>query len=244
VIPLIIVMIIFAWGWKGSLDMTVVPADARQYKAAAKQWNWTFYYPNDTATSTGQLWLEVDKPAAFTLESSDVLHAFYMPAMRVKRDVVPGQYHTIWFHPTRLGDFHLFCAEYCGNDHSLMYAQVHVVTAATYATRPWDQWSKTDLVDNGKKVWQQQCKSCHSIDGSIVVGPSFKGIWGKKETVLVKGAEQQVDVDEAYVIESIRDPEAKKVKGFADKNMTPFKSDLPDERIKWVIEFLKTLAAK
>jgi cytochrome c oxidase subunit 2 len=242
VIPLIIVMVIFAWGWKGSLDMTVAPADARQYKALAKQWSWTFFYPNDPVPSTNELWLEVDQPAAFTLESSDVLHAFFIPAMRIKRDVVPGRFQVTWVHPTQIGSYHLFCAEYCGQDHSRMYAKVHVVSAETYAKRPWDQWDPADLVGGGEKIYQNQCKSCHSIDGSKSIGPTWKGLYGSRRTVLVGGSPQEIAVDDEYIIESVRKPAAKMAKGFETQVMTPFgEAELPDDRMLGVIEYMKTL---
>jgi cytochrome c oxidase subunit II len=253
VIPLIIVMVIFAWGWKGSLDMSVVPAGARQYKAVAAQWNWTFFYPNDTVSSANELWLERGKPAAFTLEAKDVLHAFYMPSMRVKRDVIPGRLGTIWFEPTEIGDYHLFCAEYCGKDHSQMYAKVHVVSADAYAKRPWDNWDPKEPAKGGEKIYQALCKSCHNIDGTKSVGPPWNGLYGKTETVLVggpKGTEQQVVVDDAYILESIRNPPVKLVKGFQDQNMTAFDEKTlpgpeagPDkDRIRGIIEFIKSLA--
>jgi cytochrome c oxidase subunit 2 len=257
VIPLIIVMVMFAWGWKGSLDMTVVPADARQYKAVAKQWSWTFFYPNDKVPSSGELWLEVDKPAAFTLESSDVLHAFFMPSMRVKRDVIPGRFQTVWFTPKTItnilsdpNDDHdrgldLFCAEYCGQNHSTMYAQVHVVSAADYAKRPWDKFDDSTpakALESGQKLYTQLCSSCHTTNGTVLLGPSWKGIWGKEEEVVELGQRKKVKVDEAYVLESIRKPDQKKVVGFEDKQMTSFDDKmLDDRRVKAIIEYMKSL---
>jgi len=243
VIPLIIVMIMFAWGWKGSLDMTVVPADARQYKALAKQWNWTFFYPNDAVPSSGELWLEVDKPAAFTLESSDVLHAFYMPSMRVKRDVIPGRYQTIWFEPKELGEYHLFCAEYCGQDHSKMYAKVHVVSKDEFAKRPWDQWDPKNPAKGGENLYKALCASCHTVNGAKLTGPSWKDLFGKEEDVIEGGQRKKVKVDEAYITESIRKPDQKKVVGFESANMTAFDDKVIDEkRVKGIIEYMKTLA--
>ena len=252
VIPLIIVMVMFAWGFKGSLDMTNVPHGARQYKATAKQWNWTFSYPNDPVQSYGELWLEVGKPASFLLESTDVLHAFYMPAMRVKRDVVPGRYQRVWFQPTEIGEYHLFCAEYCGNDHSKMYAKVHVVDAAEYAKRPWDQWDDNNPAKGGEARYKALCSSCHSLNGSAMTGPSWKGLYvkdgsgaiaGGQRDVFVAGAKQTITVDDAYIIESIKNPEAKKAAGFEKNAMTAFPA-IPDREIKGIIEFMKTLADK
>ena len=250
IIPLIIVMVMFAWGFKGSLDMLTVPADARMYKAQAKQWNWTFSYPNSPAQSFNELWLEVGKNAAFVLESTDVLHAFYMPSMRVKRDVIPGRNQTVWFHPTTIGEYHLFCAEYCGNDHSKMYAKVHVVSAEEYAKKPWDTWDDKNPAKGGESLYKSLCASCHSVNGTPLVGPSWKGLYvkdasgavvGGQRDVLVGGAKQTITVDEAYITESIKKPDAKKAVGFDKANMTAF-PDLEDKKVKGIIDYMKTLA--
>jgi cytochrome c oxidase subunit 2 len=231
-----------------------VPEGARQYKATAKQWNWTFSYPNSPAQSYGELWLEVNKPAAFLLESTDVLHAFYMPSQRIKRDVIPGRYQTAWCQPTVLGDFHLFCAEYCGDNHSTMYARVHVVTAEEFAKKPWDVWldsTPAEAAASAEKLYKVLCSNCHSVDGSKVIGPSWKGLFvkdasgaivGGKREVTVGGQKQEITVDEAYITESIKKPEAKKATGFENQTMTQF--DLDDRKIKGMIEYMKTLAGK
>jgi cytochrome c oxidase subunit II len=257
VIPLIIVMIMFAWGYMGARDMTVVPLEASRnsYKATAKQWNWTFSYPNDPAQSYNELWLQVNKPAQFLLESSDVLHAFYMPAMRVKRDVVPGRYQSVWFEPIEVGDYHLFCAEYCGKDHSRMYALVHVVTAEEYAKRPWDQWDDSTpaaAAKSGASLYSQLCAACHSVNGTPSVGPSWKGLFvknadgtitGRQREVIENGETKTITVDEAYIVESVHKPEAKKVAELPYRNnaMTAF-PNLEERKIKGVIEYMKSLA--
>ncbi len=254
VIPLIIVMVMFAWGFKGSLDMTNVPHGARQYKATAKQWSWTFSYPNNPVQSYGELWLEVNKPASFLLESTDVLHAFYMPAMRVKRDVVPGRYQRLWFQPTEVGEYHLFCAEYCGDDHSKMYAKVHVVDAATYNATPppWDKFDPAHPEKTGESRYKSVCFSCHSLDGSPLTGPSWKGLYvkdasgaivGSQRDVFVGGVKQTITVDDAYIIESIKNPDAKKSAGFEKNSMTA-QGQLSDRDIEAIIAFMKTLADK
>jgi cytochrome c oxidase subunit 2 len=218
----------------------------------AAQWSWTFFYPNDTASSLNELWLEEGKPAAFTLESKDVLHSFYMPSMRVKRDVVPGRLGTVWFQPTLSGNYHLFCSEYCGKDHSIMYAQVHVVSKESYDKRPWDTWDPTKPAEGGEKIYRALCKSCHNIDGTKSTGPPWNGLYGKTETVFVggpHGTEQQVKVDDAYILESIRQPQAKLVKGYENNIMTTFDDKMlpgPEgpadkDRIHGIIEFMKTL---
>jgi cytochrome c oxidase subunit 2 len=259
IIPLIIVMVMFVWGWKGSNDMLVAPADARQYKAVAKQWNWTFSYPGSKVQSYNELWLEVDKPAAFTLQSTDVLHAFFLPGMRVKRDVVPGRQQTAWFRPTKTGDYHLYCAEYCGKDHSKMYALVHVVSAEEYAKSPWDVLKDStpeEAIASGENIYKALCLSCHSVNGTPGTGPSWsgpKGLFAKdgdkvvgraREVVLADGTTQTVTVDEAYIKESIAMPNAKKVAElpYRNNNMSAF-ADLDERRVNCLIAYMKSLAS-
>ncbi|MBL8748810.1 MAG: cytochrome c oxidase subunit II [Planctomycetes bacterium] len=259
VIPLIIVMVMFAWGFAGSIDMTTVPYEASRnaYKASAKQWNWTFSYPNDAAKSYNEVWMRVGKPAQFTLESSDVLHAFYVPAMRVKRDIIPGRFQTVWFTPTDIGEYHLFCAEYCGENHSTMYARVHVVSEADYLKRPWDLWeddTPEKAVKSAASLYSSLCSTCHSINGAVGVGPTWKGLFvkgpdgkitGKQRDVLVKGEKQTITVDDAYIMESVRSPDAKRAAEFPNGGMAVFPPDqLDDRRLKGIIEFMKSLAEK
>lgn len=269
VIPLIIVMVMFAWGFKGCMDMTTVPIEASRntYKASASQWQWVFTYP-DMSTSSGELWMEVDKPAQFLLESSDVLHAFYMPSMRVKRDVIPGRFQSIWFTPIKKGDFHLFCAEYCGQDHSRMYAQVHVVDAEAFAKKPWDvidDETPEKAAKYGQTVYKARCSTCHSIDGSKGTGPSWGGptglfaksgdkIVGREHAVITDKQRRTITVDDAYIRKSIATPNADFVAEFPNGGM----SDFPDldparasgadgpknatRRVNCLIAFMKTLA--
>ena len=257
IVPLIIVMIMFAWGFKGCMDMTVVPeaASRNTYKATAKQWNWTFTYPNHATPSFNEVWIEVNKPVQFLCESTDVLHAFFIPVMRVKRDIVPGRFQSVWFHPIEIGEFHLFCAEYCGDDHSRMYAKVHVVSAEEFATAPWDKWDDTTpalAAKSGESLYKNLCQTCHSVNGTPAVGPTWKGLFtkqgdtfvGRQREVIEGGAKKTITVDEAYITESVRKPDQKKVaeSPYDKNNMTAF-PDLDERRIKGLIEYMQSLAA-
>jgi cytochrome c oxidase subunit II len=255
VIPLIIVMVMFAWGFKGCLDMTTVPLEASRntYKATAKQWSWSFTYPDGTQ-SFNDVWVEVNKPVQFLLESTDVLHAFYIPSMRVKRDVVPGRFQSVWFEPTETGVYHLFCAEYCGTDHSRMYARVHVVKADEYAKQPWNVWldsTPAEAAQSGAGLYKQLCASCHSVDGSVSTGPTWKGLFtkqgdayvGRQRDVIEGGAPKTITVDEAYIHESIMKPDQKKVAELPYRNnaMTAF-PNLDERRRNGLIQYMKSLA--
>lgn len=234
-IPLVIVMVLFAWGWKGSLDMTMAPADALQYQAVGQQWEWQITHPGSKSPAIGEMWVPIDTPVKVILHSNDVLHSFYVPAFRAKRDVLPGRYQMVWFKATKLGDYHLMCAEYCGTNHSYMLGTVHVVSQEEFDTRPWDKMP-TDPLELGKWTFDRRCVSCHTIDGNRLIGPSFKGLWGKTETF--EDGTSAV-VDEAYVKESIHTPQQKIVQGYPP-TMTPF-PDLTDEQIAGIIEFMKSL---
>lgn len=239
-IPTVILMVIFAWGWRGQLDMAVAPGDALQYRATASMWKWDFFHPGEN-TPVDELYVPLNKPVKFTLDSRDVLHAFFVPAFRAKRDVVPGRYQTLWFQATRPSPqdgFWLFCAEYCGDGHSLMRKRVHVVGDADFAGRPWAKLPEEPAA-RGEIFWRRNCSACHTVDGSTATGPTFKGLWGREETM---SDGSKVAVDETYVRESIRNPQAKIVKGYESAVMTPFPVDtLPDDQVGDIIEYLKTL---
>ncbi len=240
-IPLVIVMVLFAWGWKGGIDMTVAPADALQYEVKGKQWNWFIKHPGGTTESIDEMWVPINTPVKVTLYSDDVLHSFYVPAFRCKRDVLPGRYQMVWFEATRLSPpegFPIFCAEYCGTNHSYMMGRIHVVSQEEYDTRPWDV-RPTDPVELGEWGYDRLCKNCHTIDGSRMTGPTFMGLWGKDE-VMEDGSTVTVDAD--YIIESILEPNARRVKGYEGVQMSPGLVQASDEALlNGLVEYIKTL---
>lgn len=242
-IPTVIVMVIFAWGWKGNLDQQKAPADARGYNVQGFKWAWRVWHPGENDLSqfaANEIWCEVDQPVRVTLTSEDVLHSFYVPAFRQKRDLVPGLRQLVWFQPTRLGDYHLFCAEYCGDQHSQMRGVVHVVTAEEYAAGPWKPDIPEDPIARGEYWYNKQgCNACHSLDGTARVGPTWLGLFGKQGK-LAGGADYVADAD--YIRESIREPNAKKPAGYENLVMPAYGPDmLKDEAVDDIIEFLKTL---
>lgn len=245
VIPLIIVMIMFAWGWKGSMDMTYAPADCLQYEAVGKQWEWQIKHPDSKSPTINEMWVPVDTNVKVTIYSRDVLHAFYIPAFRVKRDTLPGRNQMVWFNANKLSEldadgntipYQIYCAEYCGTNHSYMLAKVHVVTPEVFATKPWEIMP-SDPWELGQWVYERRCYTCHTIDGNPSTGPSFQGLWGKTEA-LADGS--SAEVDEAYIRESIQQPSAKIVKGYEGVNMTVFPDIAADDtQLAGLVEFLK-----
>jgi len=237
-IPCVIAVWIFARGVYGYLDQMKIPVDTNNVDVLARKWAWNFTYPG--GVSTDELHLIVDKPAKMTMRSDDVLHAFFVPAFRVKADIVPGRYTNMWFEPSKTGVYDLFCAEYCGDKHSAMGAKVFVQTEEDY-----NAWIAKEMLppanawDWGQKQYAKTkgCIACHSIDGKKVVGPSFLDTWGKDVELAAGGT---VKFDENYVRESVLNPQAKARKGYETASQMPsYQGRLKEEEISALIEFLK-----
>lgn len=234
VIPTLLCFGLFFVGFKGYLNAAVVESEAYEIKALAAKWSWTFIYPDGTVTA--DLGIPKDRPVRILLSSQDVLHSFYIPEFRVKQDAVPGTYTSVWFRATGVGDTALLCTEYCGTKHSEMYRHVIVMEEDKFQKWLDDQGGgKMDPVELGKKLYtDRSCNTCHSLDGTRLTGPSYKGLFGKKEK-LANGTE--VTVDENYLRESIVQPGAKIVAGF--DNVMPMQSLLTEKQILALIEFIK-----
>jgi cytochrome c oxidase subunit 2 len=244
VIPLILVIVIFYLGLKGYTDLATPPAEAYEVNVTAKKWSWTFDHPNG-ASEAGELTLPLGRPVKLIMQSSDVLHSLFIPAFRTKQDVVPGRYTYMWFEPTREGVYDLFCAEYCGTDHSQMYAMVNVVPEEDFQriieqkARWIDEYEDDRLHEAGIKLYTR-CESCHSLDGSDGIGPSFwatHNLWGKNRR-LADGSD--VVVDENYVLNSIINPNGQLVEGYAPA-MPTFKGQLKPRELTALVEFIKRL---
>lgn len=244
-VPSVLLMVFFVWGYIEFVDMKTPPKDAVEVNVKAKQWLWEFEYYNGKKT-INELYVQQNRPVRMIMQSDDVLHSFFVPQFRVKQDILPGTYTQLWFTPTKAGTFDLFCAEYCGTGHSKMLAKVNVLPSEAFAR--WMEQGKagagdaaaSDLppAERGENLYSQRgCNACHSVDGSAGVGPTLKGIYGKTEE-LESG--ETVKVDENYLKESIIVPEAKMVKGYQPV-MPSFKGILSDDEITSLIEYIKTL---
>jgi cytochrome c oxidase subunit II len=239
VIPLILVAIMFGLGFAGFIDMRTPPRDAYDIRVTGQKWSWNFQYPG--GYEDGNLHVPVDEPVRLTMSSKDVIHSLYVPAFRIKQDLVPGRYTTAWFRATQPGEYDLECAEYCGTSHSDMLAKVIVHRPGEFET--WLQEAEKQNknlspVDRGRQLYLRRgCAACHSTDGTAKTGPSFKGIYG--ETHDFENA-PPTKVDDNYIRESILTPSAKIRKGFPDK-MTVYKGQLSDDQITALIEFIKSL---
>jgi cytochrome c oxidase subunit 2 len=240
VIPLILVLIIFVWGFKTYMRMNVVPKDAIEIKVTGQKWFWSFDYP-EGATTVNELVVPVDKPIKLLMSSKDVIHSFFVPAFRMKMDVLPNRYTITWFEAIGAGDYDLLCAEYCGKGHSEMLGKVKVVSDREYA-----EWLEKgpgtgeglNPVDFGAQLYKSKaCFTCHSVDGTPNIGPSFKGIYGHKASL---EKDSETAVDENYLRESILNPQAKIVAGYQPV-MPTYQGVLKDKQIDALIAYIKSL---
>jgi len=239
-----LVCIWVAWlGYDSFVDLRTPPANAMEVNVTGQKWQWNFQYKNGKRT-TSELVVPVGEPVKLIMTSKDVLHSFFVPVMRTKMDVIPGRYTHQWFRPIKTGDFQVFCTEYCGNEHSKMLARLKVLPKAEFERWLADDSEERKLAslkpsDRGKELYQsKQCVTCHSLDGSPRVGPSWLKLFGK-EGKLSTGASYKAD--ENYIRESILNPVAKTVAGYPAMGMPSYQGQLTDEDITGIIEFIKTI---
>jgi cytochrome c oxidase subunit 2 len=245
IIPTILVLVMFYYGWAGWKPMQKPPKDSFNIKVIARMWNFTFEYENGKKTDT--LFVPQNKAVRLNLNSLDVLHSLYIPAFRVKEDVVPGREKFLWFIPQQEGLYDLFCTEYCGLNHSYMLNQVKVMPDKDFNAWYVDTTKRVEVAldsptANGKRIMKNiGCFACHSVDGSKLVGPTFKGIYGHTAIVVTGGNEREITVDDEYIKKSIYDPNADVVKGFNKGLMLSYTGQLSEDDVKQITEYLKTL---
>jgi cytochrome c oxidase subunit 2 len=187
-----------------------------------------------------ELHIPVNTAVRLTMASEDVIHSFFVPAFRTKQDVVPGRYSTTWFTPTKVGKYHLFCAEYCGTNHSGMIGWVYVMEPMDYQNWLSGGAAEGSMAENGKKLFEQlACSNCHKEDNSGR-GPTLIGLFGKQVQLAGGGT---VKADEAYFRESILQPQAKVVSGF-EPVMPTFQGLVTEEQLVQLVEYVKSLGPK
>jgi cytochrome c oxidase subunit 2 len=245
IIPLILVIAIFYVGMESYLNLRVVPLGAYEVKVVAQKWSWTFNHPNG-ASESGILRVPAGRPVKLVMESQDVLHAAFIPAFRVKQDIVPGRYSHIWFQATTTGEFDLFCAEYCGKDHSAMRAKVIVAEEAEFHRQLKDvadehlRLTDAQLAEYAMTKLFPRCASCHSLDGKAGTGPSWRethSLWGS-ERVFADGS--RAVVDENYIRDSILNPAHHIVANYTN-GMPTFKGQLDDRQILALVLAIRNL---
>jgi cytochrome c oxidase subunit II len=236
-VPFVIAMAMFAWGTKVYVDLRRPPEDALEYFAFGKQWMWKYQHPNGLR-EINDLTVPVDTPIKMTLASEDVLHAFFVPAFRIKQDVVPGRYNVVWFEATKTGQFRILCAEYCGTDHSKMGGMVTVLEKEEYeAWLRGEQQPQTSPAAAGEDLFTSlACATCHGAEDTER-GPSLHGLFGS-DVRLASGA--TVRVDDQYLRESIVDPAQKLRSGFRPL-MPTFAGQVSEEQVATLVHYIKNL---
>jgi cytochrome c oxidase subunit 2 len=242
-IPFILVMMMFYYGWVGYAKTADVPSDAMNITAIGRMWQWEFDYGNGIKSK--ELVIPVNKPVRIALKSEDVNHSLFIPAFRVKQDVIPGYDNYLWFIPNIVGTYEILCTEYCGLLHSGMLSKARVLEQVDY-----DKWFveiKSTAIksepDGYLLLRNTGCFACHSLDGTKLVGPSFQGLFGKERIVMSGEKQISVTADEKYIQNSIYDPDSQVVSGFNKGIMKSYKGLLKESDIKVITEYFKTLGS-
>jgi cytochrome c oxidase subunit II len=240
VIPLILLLIIGVWSFWDFMALGIAPPDAEEIYVTGYKWGWRFEHKDGTK-ELNELHIPEGKKVKLIMTSEDVIHSFFIPDFRVKHDLPPGRYTSLWFSPVGVGEHQVFCTEYCGDGHSGMLAKIFVMPKEKY-----DIWAKEgsgpepgdDMATFGKKLYASKgCNTCHSVDGSALTGPSFKGIYGKPQPLTTGAA---VNVDEDFIRESILNPQAKIAVGY-NPVMPSYQGVLKEKEIQGLIEYIKSL---
>lgn len=235
-IPFGLLLVVFSWGAKLYFDVYTPPKDALEIYVVGKQWMWNIQHPTGQR-EINELHVPIGQPVKLTMATEDVIHSFYIPAFRIKKDVVPGRYSTMWFEATKVGEYHLFCAEYCGTKHSQMIGRVVVMEPAEYQL--WLSGGETGvtLAEAGMKKFQQLgCATCHA-EKANARGPSLIGVYGKP-VQLQTG--QRETVDEAFIRESILNPKAKITAGYQPL-MPTYQGQVNEQGLLEITAYIKSL---
>ncbi len=236
IVPLGISLGIYVWASKLYFDMHVAPANATEVYVVGKQWMWKIQHQQGNR-EINELHIPVGRPIKLIMTSEDVIHSFYIPAFRIKQDVLPGRYTTEWFQATKIGEYHFFCAQYCGTSHASMIGKVIVMEPSRY-----EQWLAgavvgVPMVETGAQLFQQYgCVTCH-LANNTGRGPSLIGLFGK--SVQLEGGSTVV-ADQDYLRESILNPAAKIVAGYKPL-MPTFRNQLTPDQVSQLIEYIKSL---
>ncbi len=239
VIPFGLTMVMFTWGASIYFTEARPPSDALSLYVVGKQWMWKLEHM-EGQREINELHVPLGRAVKLTMTSEDVIHSFFIPAFRMKQDVLPGKYSTLWFKPTKAGKYHLFCAEYCGARHSGMIGWIHVMEPQEYQNWLTGGAAEGSLASAGEKLFEGlACNNCHHPDGSGRC-PTLVGLFGK--TVQLAGG-GMVKADEAYIRESILRPQAKVVAGY-QPIMPTFQGLVTEEDVLRLVEYIKSLGTK
>jgi cytochrome c oxidase subunit 2 len=240
VIPLVVVMAIFVWGASLAFEMMIAPDDTLSVYVVGRQWMWKLQH-SEGNREINELHVPVGFPIKLTMISEDVIHSFYIPAFRIKQDVLPGRYVTTWFKATKPGTYHLFCAEYCGTEHSLMRGTVVAMEPAEY--QKWLEGAggtgPNQAVSRGEALFTRyRCVDCHAPNAKVRA-PLLSGQWGR---IVPLANGETTTFDEAYVRESILRPKAKVVAGY-EPVMPSFEGQMSEQDILDLIHYLQSIGS-
>jgi cytochrome c oxidase subunit 2 len=237
IIPLGITMVMFAWGAQVFFHMTRAPKGAMEIYVVGKQWMWKAQHV-DGAREINELHVPIGRPVKLIMGSEDVIHSFFIPDFRVKADVVPGRFNTLWFTASKPGKYHIFCTQYCGTKHSGMIGWVTAMAPAEYQAWLSGSSSGGSMTEAGARLFTDlACNTCH-LDIGQGRGPVLKGLYGKQ--VLLDGG-QTTTFDDAYIRESILNPQAKVVAGFQPA-MPTFQGLVTEEQLLQLVAYVKSLS--
>jgi len=250
-IPLVTVF--FYVGVHGFVDSRTMPKNAYEIGVVAQKWSWLFEYPE--GVKSAELHVPAHQNVVLTMRSNDVIHALFVPVLRVKQDIPPGRYSKLWFNVNQPVEANLFCAEYCGDSHSGMITKFQAHEKADFDAwftreKDWRNWEMTlpdgtkrkyTPAEAGEKFYRERgCQSCHSVDGTVKVGPTWKGLFGSERSYTSAKGPGRVTADENYIKESIEEPTAKVVVNFQPA-MPSFKGQFRPDEIDCIIQYIKTL---
>lgn len=249
VIPIILALVMFYLGWAGWKPTTKPPKDAMTITAVARMWNFLFVYEN--GKQSPDLIIPVNTPVKVNLVSMDVIHSLFIPDFRIKSDIIPGRQKFMWFLPEIEGKYKIFCAEYCGLQHSYMHATVNVM-----AKDKFEKWyaesakavtvaANATPADIGEAIMRVQgCFACHTPDGTKLIGPSYLNLFGEQQIVIRDGKEVTITVNPEYIRRSILEPGADITKGYPANLMQSYRSTLNEDDIAKITEYIKSLNEK
>jgi len=240
VVPSFLILAIFIYGYLVFRDIRTPPPGTAEINVTARQWLYLFKYP-DGRTAVNEVRVPQGKPVRFVMTSADVIHGFYLPEFRLKQDILPGSYTSLWLQPEKEGKYDIYCTQYCGTGHSTMRAVMIVMPGEEY--REWlagkeEEEKGEPLWEKGKELAEKSvCLACHSIDGTTKIGPTWKGLFGRTVT-FTDGT--TATADEQYVKNYIEEPNVRVIKGFQPV-MPSYKGMLKDDDITAIIAYIKTL---
>ncbi len=241
-VPLVLGMVMFGWGAVLFFRIYDPPGDAVELFVVAKQWMWHLQHPEGRA-EINELHLPVGRPVKLTMTSQDVIHSFYVPAFRVKQDVLPGRHTSLWFEPSKVGRYHLFCAEYCGTNHSTMGGWVTVMEPADFERWLSAAGAGPSMAEEGERLFvQHHCAGCHR-GSQTVHAPRLEGIYGRPVPIQEGQQVRFVTADSSYIRDSILLPKAQVVAGY-EPVMPSYKDQISEPDLFKIIAYIKSIGSE